>query len=212
MALLTETFGVFTDSDCTIQYGGIEDLIHKTDLSDGSQDIAVVYLGSAVVSPTLRQLQDTSSPGVSNIIITPIDILDSWAALTAYIIGDAVQPLASPNGKRYVCTTAGTSSATEGAFVWPTLGIGSTVLDGTVVWELKGAKHETTEVKLSTTAIGLDTAVAGASLSLGNTIDSDPSNAATIYVRVTNAVTNISNNTATPEIDIQISNVTEFEA
>jgi hypothetical protein len=205
-----ETFGIFTDEDCTIEYSGFEDLVHQTDLSDGDQDIGPLYLGSPVVDPVFRELEDTSDPGVNDIILSIVDILPDWEAATAYVLGDCVQPTVN-NGKRYICTTAGTShAATEPT--WPLIGIGTTVTDGTAVWALAGAKHETTEVKLALTEVGLDSAVAGASLNLGPTIESDPANAVTIYMRVTNAVVNISNNTATPEIDIQISSATEFEA
>ena len=57
--------------------------------------------------------------------------LDSpWEASTAYILGDYVWPTTF-NGYRYVCTTAGTSGASEPT--WPTT-LGNTVNDGSVVW------------------------------------------------------------------------------
>jgi len=57
--------------------------------------------------------------------------LDSpWEASTAYILGDYVWPTTF-NGYRYVCTTAGTSGASEPT--WPTT-LGDTVNDGSVVW------------------------------------------------------------------------------
>lgn len=51
-----------------------------------------------------------------------------------------------------------------------------------------GIGHETTEIKLALTSAGLDTAVAGAPLSLGTSITSGVSNATPIHIRVTNAV------------------------
>ena len=53
----------------------------------------------------------------------------AWVANTAYALGDYVEPT-TPNGYRYVCTTAGTSHVTDEP-TWPTTG---TVADGTVVW------------------------------------------------------------------------------
>ena len=57
----------------------------------------------------------------------------TWAATTAYVVGDSVQPV-TPNGNRYYCTVAGTSGASQPT--WPT--IGNTVVDGTVTWEYGG--------------------------------------------------------------------------
>ncbi len=54
----------------------------------------------------------------------------SWAASTAYTVGEYVLP-ATPNGHLYKCTTAGTSNSTAPA--WPTTS-GATIADGTVVW------------------------------------------------------------------------------
>ncbi|HET6327406.1 MAG TPA: hypothetical protein VFG04_22180 [Planctomycetaceae bacterium] len=54
----------------------------------------------------------------------------TWAASTAYTVGQVVQP--SPaNGNNYLCTQAGNSGAAPP--VWPTVK-GSTVTDGTVIW------------------------------------------------------------------------------
>ena len=52
-----------------------------------------------------------------------------------------------------------------------------------------GSGHETTEIKLATSAAGLDTAVAGAALSLGTALTSGVSGRTEIHIRVTNAVT-----------------------
>jgi hypothetical protein len=52
-----------------------------------------------------------------------------------------------------------------------------------------GSGHEATEIKLATSAAGLDTAVAGAALSLGTALTSGVSGRTEIHISVTNAVT-----------------------
>ena len=54
----------------------------------------------------------------------------TWAASTGYAVGNVVIPT-TPNTRRYRCTTAGTSGATQP--IWLT-GLGKTVVDGTVIW------------------------------------------------------------------------------
>jgi len=59
----------------------------------------------------------------------------TWAVATDYILTDIVKPT-TPNGRYYVCTTAGTShAATEPT--WPTT-YGGTVVDEGVTWTDKG--------------------------------------------------------------------------
>jgi hypothetical protein len=74
-----------------------------------------------------------------------------------------------------------------------------------------GAKHPTTEVKLASTLIGLDTAVAGASLDLGTQIDSGVVNAKEVHIRIDNTVTTPNDNTGQSEIGIFINNVIESD-
>jgi hypothetical protein len=54
----------------------------------------------------------------------------TWAATTAYTVGQTVIP-ATSNGYYYVCTTAGTTGGT--APTWPTTS-GATISDASVVW------------------------------------------------------------------------------
>lgn len=206
MALSDLTFKLFTDSSLTTPYSGLEQLTHETDLSDNPQDIQL-WFGSDEAAGT-RQLQATSNPGTDQITLTPTDKLDDWVMSTAYSLGDYVEPT-TPNGFVYECTTAGTSGGSEPT--WPTTGIGTTVSDGTAVWTFKGARHETTEIKLATTSGGLAGATAGAALNLGTTITSGSANAVEVNMRITNAVTNVRNNTGQPEIGVDINEVVETE-
>lgn len=58
----------------------------------------------------------------------------SWAALTAYSVGQIVIP-ATPNGLLYICVVAGTSGASGPTF---TTVVGNTTTDGSVTWSCLG--------------------------------------------------------------------------
>lgn len=208
MALSDLSFKLYTDSGLTTLYSGLTQLVHKTDLSDNPQDF-LLYFGSTQSS---RVLKATSNPGVDQITLTPTEQLASWEASTAYSVGDVRIPT-TENGFRYRVKSiggGGTSGASEPT--WPESGIGSTVVDNEVTWELVAAAHQDTEIKLATTSGGLDSAVAGAALNLGTSLSSGVGNAVQVHVRVTNAVTTVSNNTSNPELAVNINSVTESAA
>lgn len=202
---MAASFGFFTDSGLTTPFGGTLQLTHNTDLSDNPQDFTL-YFGSP---NALNQLQATSDPGIDDIILTPTDKLEDWTAATSYSLGDLVEPT-TPNGLVYKCTTAGTSHASVEP-TWPTVGLGSTVSDGTCVWTLMGDRHEITEVKLSLTSMGLGSATPGDPLTIGTTIDGGSGNAVPVYIRITNAVGTVRNNSGHAEISIAINEVIESE-
>ena len=78
---------------------------------------------------------DANQPDGLHKILTGI----VWAATTAYALGDTVNPTSGKeNGFKYVCTTAGTSGASEPT--WPTTE-GATVVDGTVTWTCYDGHH-----------------------------------------------------------------------
>ncbi len=203
MSFVGSSFSLWNDTLLTDEFNGTFTLVHETDLSDNPQDM-VLYLGSVL---TDRRLQAASSPGVASITLTPTDILPRWAVATAYVIGDKVQPLIS-NGFVYKCTVAGTSHASVEP-TWPVVTIGTTVTDGTCTWELNSAHHATTEIKLALSSIGLASATPGAALSVATTVLGGTSNDVAIYIRVTNAVTNVANNTGNEEIGININSCIE---
>lgn len=204
MALADLSFKFYNDANLTSVFTGVLNITHQTDLSDNPQDF-VLYFGSTESS---RQLEATSNPGVDQITITPTDGIADWQATTAYSLGDTVEPT-TPNTFAYVCTTAGTSGSTEPT--WPTSGIGSTVTDGTAVWTLRGKRHEITEIKLASTSGGLPGATPGAALNLGTTLNSGVGNAVQVHIRVTNAVTTVSDTTGSPDIVLNINEVQETE-
>jgi hypothetical protein len=207
MALITQTYGLYIDSGGITEYVGVYDLQERVDGSDNPTD-KVLYLMSIVADPIFRVLQASSDPGVDNLVLSVVDNLAHWIASTAYIVGDMRQPTVS-NGFRYKCITAGTSGAS--APTWPTSGIGSTVTDGTAVWTLIAPKHATTEITLALSSGALATNTPGASLALGNTVNSGVANALPIYIRIITAVNVVSNNTATPEIRLDLNNPIELE-
>jgi len=196
------SFQLYTDSGLTTLFSGTETLTHQTNFSDNPQTFTLYY-----GSPTTgRVLQAVSNPGVDQITITPTDTTPLWVLSTAYSLGQAIEP-ATPNGYWYSCTTAGTTSSS--APTWPTSGIGSTVTDGTVVWTLQGATHPITEVKLALTSAGLSSATAGAALNLGTAINSGTSNAVALYVKITNSVSTVSNDTTYPQLGLYVNLVQE---
>ena len=201
MALADLSFKLYSDAALTTLFGSTLSVTHQSDLSDNPQDFEV-YFGSPA---TAMKLEATSNPGLANITLTPTDILPLWEASTAQTLGYSAEPTVQ-NDRRYVVTTAGTSGASEPT--WP-VGIGSTVLDGSITWTCVSRTHEPTELKLATTLAGLDSATAGAALILGTSVLSGTDGAIPLHIRITNTVTTPSSNTATPELSININNVTE---
>ncbi len=206
MSLSDLSFKLYTDTGLTTAFSGLYQLTNKTDLSDNPQDF-VLYFGSAESAGT-RSLEATSNPGVAQIALTPTYILDQWVTLTAYSLGDLVEPI-TPNTFKYKVTTAGTSAAGEPT--WPT-SIGSTVVDGTITWTCYARVHPITEIKLALTGgAGLTAATGGAALNLGATILSGTANKVAVYIRFTNTVTTINTNTGFPELGVYINEVQEVD-
>lgn len=206
MPFPNSSFALWNDTALTDEFNGTLTLVHETDLSDNPQD-TVLYLGSVL---TDRQLQAASNPGVANITLTPTDILPVWTVATAYVVGDKVQPTGGGNGYVYKCTVGGTShAATEPT--WPTSPLGATVTDGTVTWELNSVHHPASEVKLSLTSLGLAGATGGAALNVATTVSGGSSNDIAIYIRITNTVTNVANNSGNPEIGLVLNSCIESE-
>lgn len=201
MALSDLSFKLYNDSALTIPFGGVLSVTHQTDLSDNPADF-ILYFGSVTSG---RQLQSNVDPGVASITLTPTDILPSWLASADYAVDEAAEPIIE-NGYRYVVTVAGTSGSTEP--VWPTT-IGQTVTDGGVEWRTASATHEPTEVKLALSVGGLDSALPGAAMEIGQTITTGSTNAVPIHIRITNSVNTVSDNSNQPEIGLFISEVIE---
>lgn len=209
--MLTETFSLFNDANLTDEFSGEFNIVHNTDLSDNPQDF-VLYLGSLGSGASDlddRQLQVETNPGVDDILIVVDYILPTWTANTVYALGDCIKPVGVDF--RMKCVFAGTSdNLTEPD--WDSMGgVGSIILDNTVNWKKVSADHPITEIKLATTNGGLAGATPGASLNLGDTILSGTANVQEVHIRVTNAVTSVGNNSATPELALAINSLVERE-
>jgi hypothetical protein len=203
MALADLSFKLYTDAALTTLAAPILQILHINDLSDNPQDFQF-WFGS---TDATHQLQAASNPGVAQITLTPTDTLAEWTAATVYAVG-ALRGPTTPNGFRYRVTTGGTSHATTEP-TWPTGAIGSTVVDGSVVWTLESQHHETTEIKLALTQGALAAATPGAALNLGATILGGVANAVEFWLRKTNAVTTVGDNTGFAEHGIFINEVIE---
>lgn len=203
MTFTGSTFGLFNDSSCTSAFSGTLSIVNYTDLSDNPQDF-ILYLGSVASS---RVLEANSNPGVDNITLTPTDTTNSWVTATPYTLGKLIKPTSS-NGFVYKCVSAGTSGGSEPT--WPIVGIGSIVVDGSCIWALYATHHPKSEIKLALSSGGLSSATGGVALALGTSIDSGAGNAVAIYIRITNSVVLVSNNTGNAEIGLYINSVIEL--
>lgn len=175
---------------------------HLVDGSNDPQDF-VFFLGS--VNP-LNKFQTSVNPGVDQLFAEIINLTPLWVAVTAKTLNETVRT-AAKNGYRYKAQSivgAGNTGASEPT--WP-LTIGQTVTDGDVVWVNDGKLHESTEIKLALSVAGLNTAIAGAAISLGTTITGSALNNVPIYVRVDDATAIISQFT---ELGISVLNVQEL--
>lgn len=203
MAFTGSSFGLWLDAGLTSPFGGTLTLVHKTDFSDNPQD-TTLYMGSVL---TDRTLQAASNPGVASITLTPTDTLPIWVTLTAYVVGNKIQPIGG-NGFVYRCTVAGTSGGSQPTF--PTTTLGTTVVDGTATWSLYSAHHPTTEIKLSlTSGAGLTAATPGAALNVATTVVGGVATAVPVYLRVTNTISTPANDTGNEEIGININSCIE---
>lgn len=77
------------------------------------------------------------------------------------------------------------------------------------MWTCVANRHELTEIKLALTNGGLAAATPGAALNLGATINSGSANQVEVHIRVTNTVTQVSNNTGNEEIVLDLNSCQE---
>ena len=202
MALSDISFKIYTDGSLSTLFVDPNITTHETDFSDNPQDFQF-FLGSTIAD---RKIEATSNPGVDNITLTPTVLRAEWVTVTAYSLGDSIEPT-TPNGLRYEATTAGTSAAGEPTF--PTGAVGDTVADGTVVWTYVSAAHPVTEIKIATLQGGLAGASGGAALSVGTSVTSEAANKFEFWMRITNTVSDPSDTLSFPGIGINVNEIVE---
>jgi len=154
-------------------------------LIDGSNDPQnfVFYLGA---DDATKQYKDGSSPGVADLFIQVFDVTDLWTATTVKVVNDAVRTTAK-NGYRYkVQALAGAGNTGASEPTWPTT-IGQTVVDGDVTWINERKLHESTEIKIALSLIGLDGAVSGDPINLGLVIAGGADANIAVHVRLDDA-------------------------
>ena len=112
---------------------GADSVVNVTASSKSDEEITAKL--DKFVKLLMRKLK--SDPAVVVTAETP----DAWVADTSYDLGDFIIPT-TPNGKRYECTTAGTSAAVTEP-TWGTT-IGGTTSDGagTLVWTCRQYTYE----------------------------------------------------------------------
>jgi len=202
---MATTFDFFLESGLT-NSAGTQNVQHEIGIGGDPQDIQL-FLGSNTAGRTIKALSD---PGVDNIVASPANATAERANSTAYSLNALVRT-ASHNGYYYKATTVrGTGTTAASPPTWPTT-VGGTVDDDSdpgndgITWTNQGKIHEPEEMKISTSQVGLDSAVAGASLSLGTSISSD-SAPTEIWVRLTDATDTVLTQT---ELSIQLNEVQE---
>jgi len=195
------TFKCYSDSGLTTEADVSLSITAESDLSDGAHDFQFFFGSQA----TTKMLRTVTSPGVGSITLTPTYILPSWLASHSYALDYSVVPT-TPNGYRYVVTTAGTSASSEPS--WGTV-LDGTTTDGSIVWTLVAEDSPTSEIKIAGSQSDLDSASGGAAFVLGTTILSGAPDAVEFWVRITNTITQVSTSIGTPELGININPVTE---
>lgn len=101
-------------------------------IANGSVDFDTDQIKLALVS---------SVYAFNNAHVNWVGGLYTWAATTVHALNDRIKPTTA-NGHWYLCTTAGTSGASEPTWVTN----GSTVTDGTAVWTDQGVNPAACEV------------------------------------------------------------------
>lgn len=191
------TFGFFSDPGLTTPITQLAGVQQFADAGNTAAD-KLVYFGSTA---SLKWVRSAANPGAENILVSPVNTIVARANSTVYAVGDYVVPTVW-NGYKYRCTTGGTSGGAPPTY---STVVGQTTADGTVVWTTEKA-HPTTEIKLAGTLLGLDSAVAGAALSLGAAVFSGVGDAKPIYLRILDS-TGIAGSTT--ELAIQTQSLVE---
>ena len=167
------TFKLYTDATLTTEF----DWSGTDKLTFTASGDTVLYFGS---TDSTKKCQ---ASGGGNFDITPTDSVGIWAATTAHVLNDEIQPT-TDLGYYFKCTTAGTSGGSEPTWSGAATE-GDTIADGTITWTNQGPHHEKSEIKLATTSGGLGSATGGAALTITAPVNGGVANKREIHVRAT---------------------------
>lgn len=156
----------------------------------GSVDM-VLYYGSNDPQESVTSLTDEL------ITLMPVSTLQKWEPAKYYKTGDIIEPAIS-NGLMYKCTTSGTSG--DGEPDWGSGHIGTAINSGTAQFTQYGEKFIPNDVRMALSKSGLDSADAGAGVSLGKSLQGGAPVA--IYIRMTNRFTSVRSDSTDPCIYI----------
>lgn len=140
-------------------------------LGNKSQDI-VRYFGSPYASDSLKPTDE------NEIILTPVSTLKPFRPNSRYGRRQICEPT-TPDGFMYECTVAGAVAEEPD---WPHA-TGELAFTGNATFKCLGERFSTAAIQLSLTAAGLDTAEAGAPLTLGTELKGGA--AIAVFIRVT---------------------------
>lgn len=159
----------------------------------------VAYFGSPL---EIVKLQTTVNAGVDNVLIYPALTLAAPERNTAYSLGGCKDFIV--NGYVFRLKTGGTTAAQMPAY---STNLGDTVNDGTAQFQCVSKAHSVNEIRLSLSENGLNSAVWGQPLSLGNTVLGGAEIA--VYYEFMDSVDNPFNDTNCPQLCISINECTE---
>ncbi|PIT21754.1 hypothetical protein [Snodgrassella alvi] len=134
----------------------------------------VLYFGSNQSDEVLKPQTD------AQIILKPVDLIKKWQPNKFYYWNNIIEP-SHPNGYIYRCTTQGRTGSEEPRW-W--IDNGGSGASGSARFTVLGEAYRHTDIKLSLTQAGLDSAVGGAGVELGAQLQGG--NAIAVYMRVAN--------------------------
>jgi hypothetical protein len=195
---VTSTF--HTDSALLVPIAN-SDVDHFSDGSNDPQDF-LFYYGSTVIT---KKFEDKTNPGIDDLFVSIINATDLWAPSTVKEVTNTARTTAK-NGYRYKVSSISGGAATGASEpAWP-ITIGQTVVDNEVTWTNDGKLHESIEIKIASTSLGLDSATPGAPLSLGTGFNGGAANAKQVFARFDDA-TEV--NSQLTELGMTVLNVSE---
>lgn len=175
-------------------------LSFSTDLAQtNTSKKGVVYFGSQL---EIVKLQTTVNAGVDNVLIYPALTLAAPERNVSYSFGGCNDFIV--NGYVFRLKTGGTTAAQMPAY---STNLGDTVNDGTAQFQCISKAHSVNELRLSLSENGLNGAVWGQPLSLGNTVLGGAEIA--VYYEFMDSVDNPFNDTNCPQLCISINECTE---